>query len=754
MSAITTSRSTYLLSVGDGESADYVQLSVEPDGFIADPPGMNATSRDVQLAVTLHAESADALWSQVQAIERKLQQARALARPQSGGSGVTLGVRIQTTDMVYFDVLSGTFSIDGRLPSGRTLTGTIQLTCLPYARGSATTVSFTDQTNYSELWVPSVPGDVEALARVTITDKSTNSQVINRVRLSRRSGWNLGETDFDPVVKLASTGSGSDDSDDSHDDYHESSYARVTTSDQWGTLCYADQPNTDTVGEIDLLARLRDSSPVLSPPRGIKTSVTDGISLRQSVYKTDIRGTNSISRAWPSPTKEGHGLTMVLWMRNTNYDATVTVPSGWVNAVDTENASASCRVLIYYYENSPARSNEEVTFDATVDAVKISLVEWTGLTTSGMLDVTATNNETSATSHPTGTTTTTAQANAIGLTGHLLTTQGHFASYTGGWTAISTGRFYSAYQVFSVTGTKSATLSTDANVDSTNTIAVFKGSESSPAELPAGSYTYQVVPYDSDDNRGDPSDPINVRLANIGAVSLEWNAVTNASGYYVYWKRDANSWQRLDAGDTTSFNHTTETGAVTEDPDSDLKGALVRAQVCSGTTGEVLRSFDPVRLSVSRDRWEDVLLIRGANLPPHLALDGGDVDDWRVELQARHDTLPGETVDADVLMLIPHDEAQVELRYVDSSGVEMGNDTQRKWRYDLRRDLRSSAVLLDTSDDSVVARLRHQGRFLLHPGGNQMLPSVAVENGEADMEDALFDVDVRYVPRYRFLSGA
>lgn len=542
-----STRAEYLLSVGDGETDDYVQLAVEPNGWIADPPEEDAATREIQLAVVLSAATADALWTEVQDIQRKLAQAKAMALPQSGGSGVTLGVRLQNTDMVYFDVLRGTFSIDERYPNGRELRGIIQLTCLPYARGDSVSLAATATlTNPAEVWIADIPGDVDALCKITITDESINSAVINRIRLSRRSGWNLAETDFDPMVDLSAVEDGTTETDAT--DYHGADFARLSLTDEWLTFAEAQQPTARTYGQFQVFARVRDSSEVLQEITGL--------------YAT--------------------------------------------------------------------------------------------------------------------------------------------ASVVGG-------------------------------------------------SLPAGTYAHVVVAYDGSGERGAVSREIYSTLSDTGQVRLTWDEATGATGYYVYWKRDSEDWLRLDAGTTNPYTHDTETGATTEDPETSLSSALVRAHVTSGTTGEVLQEMAPVQPTIGRDRWEDVLL-GTMSLPPLLALDAGDPEDWLVQLQALHPVLSTETLDVDVLYLVPVDEPQLELRYVSSGGTDMRMDTARTWRYDLRRDLRASAVVLDAG--SVVARVAQRGRFLLSPGNNQVFVNVAVEEGVSDLDnDAQFTVAISYTPRYRLLAG-
>lgn len=543
-----SARAIYVLSIGDGFTDDYVQLAVEPQGFIAQTPDEGATTREIQLAIALWADTADALWAKVQDIEQKLQQAKSMSRPQSGGGGVTLGVRLQNTDMVYFDILGGRFNPGDRFPDGRTMRGTLQLTVLPYARGDTVSLAATATlTNPAEVWVPNIPGDVDALCRVTITDESINGAVINRIRLSRRSGWNLSETDFDPMVDLSAVADGTSTTDAT--DYHGADFARLSVSDEWLTFAEAEQPTARTYGQFQAFARVRDSVQVLAEPTGL-------------------------------------------------------------------HATAS-------------------------------------------------------------------------------TVQG---------------------------------------------------------SLPAGDYTHVIVAYDGDGDRGETPDGVDSTLDATGQVRIGWDEVTGATGYYVYWKRDANDWLRLDAGTTNPYTHDDETGATTEDPASDSPGgSLLRAQVTSGTTGEVFQQTKPLATNLGRDRWEDVLL-GTVNLPPMLALDNGDPEDWLVQLQGMHTEVTTGTLDADVLYLVPVDEPQLELRYVSSNGTAMRMDTARTWRYDLRRDLRPSAAVLNAG--SVVARVIPSGRLLLSPGNNQVFVNVAVEDGVSDLDnDAQFTVQIDYTPRYRFLAG-
>ena len=767
---------TVYLSVGDGATTDHLDITewVLSDGLNAPPPVRNATTRTVGLSLEIADGTPEAVFASMSDIEQKLQQAESLARPQSGGSGVTLGLQMTAaSNMVYFDVLRGSLIPDAsglEFYSEGVVRGlTLELTCLPYARGDAVTETFTNQTNYSELWITGVGGDVEALARVTITDKSTNSEVINRVRLSRRSGWNLGETDFEPVVALAATGAGTDSSDAGNDDYHGTTYARVTATADWQTFAYADRPTADTFGEVDLLARLRDSSGVLAAPRITGVTVADGgITLRQANDGQGVIGVLDSTLRWDKPTLPGTLLVLTMIMRTENGpDGWVTgntVEAGWVEAVSDENTSTGVNAYVwhYYYPDNPGgREFEDVTFTGPTgtevrDFIYV-LTEWDGMPATSLLDQTASNPETSNTRlHSTGETLATDQVNELVITGHTIranaTTQ--FLDYTDGYTLIGQGGTgVVAYTITTETGTQEGVARMQRSNQSVNIIATFRGGSTVAGALPPGNYLYRIVPYDASGNFGAASLPFAGRLLERGSASLAWSTVIGASGYYLYWKEEGGDWLYIDVGNVTSYDHVATYDGVAEDPTVDLTNTLVRARICSGTTGEVLRTFPDVRCDIGADGWEDVVLARGVNLAPHLAIDGGDPDNWRIELQAKHDDLSGETLDADVLILVPHDEAQLELRYVDGNGVEMENDTQRAWRYDLRRDLRSSAVLLDKTTDALIARVRHQGRFMLHPGNDQVLVATANEDGVSEMDDTLMDIEVRYVPRYRFLSS-
>ena len=102
-----------VLGVGDGEPTDKLDMSewVVAGGIVAPPPDRGAKTRTIQLVLDIDGASADAMWTLWQSVEMKIQQARE-ARRNRAGSGVSLSIKLDTTNWVYFDVLDGSLELN------------------------------------------------------------------------------------------------------------------------------------------------------------------------------------------------------------------------------------------------------------------------------------------------------------------------------------------------------------------------------------------------------------------------------------------------------------------------------------------------------------------------------------------------------------------------------------------------------------------------------------------------------------------
>lgn len=288
----------YYLSVGDGATSDYLDFSIgsssvfEVSYFDPGRPFSGQTrsgNRNVTLGLHITETSTTAIWNQLRAIETKLGQARqAVANPQGGHTGVTLGVKLgSSSNMVYFDVVDGSLTIpQGAFSSPLLEQGAmwfsgsgqgviLQLECLPYARGASQALSgspFTiNKAGNFTFYEASIPGDVPALVTYEITDNSSGV-VLNKLLISHKSQPDLDSGDWDPVVDFAAGAGGT--LTGSHTDAVDSDYAGDSSllfSDGWSEVGVATPgtPYADQAGVYDVYGRVYDSLTVPKPPRNL-----------------------------------------------------------------------------------------------------------------------------------------------------------------------------------------------------------------------------------------------------------------------------------------------------------------------------------------------------------------------------------------------------------------------------------------------------------------------------------------------------
>jgi hypothetical protein len=114
------------------------------------------------------------------------------------------------------------------------------------------------------------------------------------------------------------------------------------------------------------------------------------------VQRADDEGTTTAAPAWGSAVTAGHLLVAVVQYNN---NSTVTAPSGWLRATFV-NQSTNVGIAIYYRENCAARAagaTESFAVPSSTSTV-VQLAEFSGIVTSGALDVTGTNSAPASTS--------------------------------------------------------------------------------------------------------------------------------------------------------------------------------------------------------------------------------------------------------------------------------------------------------------------------------------------------------------------
>jgi hypothetical protein len=676
---------------------------------------------------------------------------------QAGRIGGQLMLSIRGSQPVMYYVQRGHIDPAAVIADEYYLEVVVTLECLPVGYGDVITIPESGVITNGDgtlVRIPDVPGSADALVRLYVRDESTNGAVINRLRMGRVSGHDIEADAFTPVLEPEPVGSGSWASDDP-EDANPSDFVRVITTPAWQRFATITKPAGDrNAGMLNILPRVRSSAPFLTAPGGVQATSVEGFSRQQLAAFNDAQGTSPTSRTvnLNQPTTEGR-LLMALVHDTEGNAATLGFPTGWQIAESEINAG-NFGVYLYYYPNNPG-DIESVAITSTGSRLFIMIEEWRGADgVASPLDVTASNSEASSLTHPTGTTAMTAQANAIARAVHNGSGGGSYF-YTSGWTVTSgNNNQMHAYKILDSTQTVAGEMLTTATASSVNLVAVFKGTEASPVSMPAGTYSIRIVPYDANDDLGQPSETVTITLPSVGAIDLDWNAVSSdgLAGYNVFFKRGVQAWKFFDAGTVTSFRLETEDGATEATPTVTQEPGQLMARIGLGTSGEIMSDGSVIELTEAADTWHTINA--GAMPQPMIAQLLDDVpSSWRLDLLARHPS-GGWPVDIDMAWQMPHDEPQVVLTAVSTDGAQMALDSPATWRLDLRADGRVSAVLLDSSTGAPIGTVRRDGGFRLRHGDNHIVIEASVQGGVSDTVDAKFVVYGELTPGFVGLRGA
>lgn len=282
---------TILLSVGDGTaSGDYLSLAageydVVSGTFSALTPEEDELGRIVSFALDIRSSTSDGMWAAYRALIKKFRQAEQAAGPHGRGSRVTLGVQIaDATTMIYFDVVAGRAEIAPEafgvpMTEADWMIGVfVTLICEPFARSAAVTLSASGtitnddgspatvgNTGNVSLYLPDIPGDVEALLQLKLIDVSTGSTFLNRMRIARRSRDSMSaSTDFDPLLLGAANSPGTSAADATAIGGNR---IRITTSQDWQDIADYSGASTgpNNSGVFDLWAVARTSVSIIRP---------------------------------------------------------------------------------------------------------------------------------------------------------------------------------------------------------------------------------------------------------------------------------------------------------------------------------------------------------------------------------------------------------------------------------------------------------------------------------------------------------
>lgn len=291
-----------LLSVGDGVTSDYLDLNdgdtygvMSIDyGIYSERRVTGEAPRQISITEEIYGESGNALWANVRAIEAKINQARAGWIVSGGQSGVTLGSRLAGADeYVYADLRGGQVIMPPGVLLGPALEVNwlqgvqIILDCEAAFRGDEITDSAATWTGGAPVsFRASVPGDLPAGIKFEVTDNSTNSQVLNRLRVGAYSRADLDDGDFDGVYNCADGADASSHGDTDSVDGTNVSQVASPTANTWHEIAVATAPSplADNAGLFDIYARVKTQNANLGKPTIDSVTPVFGGSLQVGIY--------------------------------------------------------------------------------------------------------------------------------------------------------------------------------------------------------------------------------------------------------------------------------------------------------------------------------------------------------------------------------------------------------------------------------------------------------------------------------------
>jgi hypothetical protein len=302
---------TVYLSVGDGATSDYLTLSdgtnyvFLPGTFSAPTPVDGDQVRIVTFALDVLGSTADGMWANYRAILKKIRQAKQAAGAVGRGTRVTLGVRMASaTTMVYLDVIDGDAEIqpeafDIPLTEANWARGVIvTLVCELYGRSASVALSVSGTITNDDgspatvggagnasLYLPDIPGDVEAFCQIKLIDLSTGSTFLNRMRIGRRSRDAMAaSTDFDPLLVATANSPGVSAADATAIGGNR---IRVTTTQAWQDLADVAGASTgpNNSGVFDLWVIARNDVTIIRPTLAIASQTSGSLGVGTFIMK-------------------------------------------------------------------------------------------------------------------------------------------------------------------------------------------------------------------------------------------------------------------------------------------------------------------------------------------------------------------------------------------------------------------------------------------------------------------------------------
>ena len=627
----------------------------------------------------------------------------------------------------------------------------------------------------SGAYVWPVPGDADALYRVELDDASTTAAV-NRVHIG---AWQGRLSEGAPFALL--------------DAVEGSSVSTggltqvgtwvpgISTDDTWRTIGVVDSTCDLPDGRYDVIARVRDGAPNVSPPVLTSVAATGSIYARQVArvsHKLDPDH-NSLTVPIAEPTQQGS--TLVLFAQaigpagawgTAQMSATVTNGGGltWTSLFSSGPAETLGKAQAWYVANA-APIGTQVTVhwsrDPNVNTVTVSLIEIVGAATSP-LDTTDTDYQDSRTSADL----------ESGIASATPTATGGLAlSFGGGWNDWAnpfTQPLIDYDQWYSVSSLTSGSIYARpiATLDPVEAkwhkipvvgmfpdpieegwyvlLALFKAAASSGSSIGTGQWSVQVTAITADGVESLPSERLVTQVVSSGsAVSVAWVAPENGtpSKYRVYRNRGT-GWGYIDTtdGTATSYTFTSETSITLGSPPTATSPIAALRMAVSTPSGRTILIGRSTSVRRANGIWEPVALGTVA-LPPVAPGEGTMPDGWRVLVQARNRA--AYPVECNGIWPLSVDAGQVQAWRVRQDATD-----PRSWVIDTSRDELTTAVLMDGANDA--GQLALVPGLLTVPSGDGAHVSVRpdVIDGTSDLVNA--DLRIRRIsitPRWTYIAG-
>jgi hypothetical protein len=223
-------------------------------------PTTITSPKEITFSAAVFGKTMDEIYAKFQQINSYLDRAEIAASPFPRGSGVVLIEQLNdAAEITVWDVLSGVLTdVDFNLPGVNLAAAVVQLTVLPFSRGTPRIVDFgstlTNGTN-AGYYLPYQGGDGPGLFELRLKDTSVG-KTITWIGVGVRSYPYMSATDFTPWYLQGKN---------------------IATTGSWQKILQqTSAPGKHQTGLFGVYAIVNDMSEVIQPPESVMTSVSFG----------------------------------------------------------------------------------------------------------------------------------------------------------------------------------------------------------------------------------------------------------------------------------------------------------------------------------------------------------------------------------------------------------------------------------------------------------------------------------------------